>query len=467
MSFNSTLYLVFLPAVLLLYYRLAPAKRMYMLLAASWFFYAMYNPWFMWVILGTTGVDYVAGRQIAKTEDVGKRRRWVMASIASNLGLLAFFKYSRFVATNVVDLAGFAGVHLPAWPYHIALPLGISFHTFQGISYTIDVYRKQIKPIKSFPEFALFVSFFPQLVAGPIVRAPEFIPQIDCRSEASEPEFRRGLGLLMWGMVKKVYVADVMAGFVNDAYADPARFSGLGLAFATYAFTAQIYCDFSGYSDMAIGSALMFGIKLPENFRSPYLSTSIREFWQRWHMTLSRWLRDYLYIPLGGNRHGTARTYVNLMITMLLGGLWHGAGWNWIVWGGIQGGVMSLERATGLDKDPTTTIGRVVRWFITLHIAWFSWIFFRARNLSEALLVVGRIARNAPGVMGSDTRVVAYAGLGMLLILAAELFDLKKRWLANVESRPAATRWVSYAAGIVVLLTFARATHPEFIYFAF
>ena len=467
MSFNSTLYLVFLPVVLVLYYQLSPARRLYLLLGASWFFYGMYNPWFMWVILGTTSIDYVAGRRIAMTDDLGAKKRWVGVSIASNLGLLAFFKYSEFVADNAIDLAGLVGVHLPAWPYRIALPLGISSHTFQGISYTIDVYRKQIRPIRSFPEFALFVSFFPQLVAGPIVRAPEFIPQIDCRSQASESDFRRGIGLLLWGMVKKVYVADVMATFVNDAYANPSRFSGLGLAFATYAFTVQIYCDFSGYSYMAIGSALLFGIHLPENFQSPYLSTSIREFWQRWHMTLSRWLRDYLYIPLGGNRGGRARTYANLMITMLLGGLWHGAGWNWIIWGGIQGAAMSVERATGLDASPKTAWGKVIRWLITLHVAWLSWIFFRSRDLSEALLVVGRILHNEPGVMGSDLRVIAYAGSAMLLSLGTELLGAKKRWLELVASRPTTTRWVTYACAIVVVSTFARASHPEFIYFAF
>lgn len=467
MSFNSTLYLFFLPAVLVLYYRLKPGKRMYMLLAASWLFYAVYNPWYIWVILGTTSVDFVAGRKIDETDDPARKRTWVALSVASNLGLLCFFKYTRFLANNFVGLAGLLGWHLPEVAFQIALPLGISFHTFQGISYTVDVYRKHIKPLRSFTEFALFVSFFPQLVAGPIVRAPEFIPQIDCRSEADGDEMRRGVAMILYGMIKKVYVADVMARFVNDAYADPSRASGLGLMFATYAFTVQIYCDFSGYSDMAIGSALLFGIKLPKNFDRPYLATSIRDFWQRWHMTLSRWLRDYLYIPLGGNRLGDVRTYVNLMITMLLGGLWHGAGWNWIVWGGIQGAVMSLERATGLDRVPRSPAWRAVRWFVTLHVAWLSWIFFRARTLSEALHVLGRIVRWAPGSMGADTRVVVYAGAAMLLVLAADYLDVKRRALEFFEERPAAVRWVAYAAVAVLVVTFSRASHPEFIYFAF
>jgi alginate O-acetyltransferase complex protein AlgI len=467
MSFNSILYLVFLPVVLLLYYNLQPARRMYMLLAASWLFYSVYNPWYMWVILGTTGVDFIAGSRIAATDDLSRKKRWVVLSITSNLGLLCFFKYTKFLASNFVGLASLFGCHLPEFTAHIALPLGISFHTFQGVSYTIDVYRGRIRPVTSFAEFALFVSFFPQLVAGPIVRAPEFIPQIDCRSEADSGEFRRGVGLLLYGMVKKVYVADVMAAFVNDAYADPVRVSGLGLAFATYAFTVQIYCDFSGYSDMAIGSALLFGIKLPQNFDRPYLATSIREFWQRWHMTLSRWLRDYLYIPLGGSRLGPRRTYVNVMVTMLLGGLWHGAGWNWIVWGGIQGGVMSVERATGLDRVPASALGRFMRWFITLHIAWFSWIFFRSRSLTEAAMVVERIVRWQPGPLAADARVIVYAGSALALVLVSDFFELKRRWLALLEGRPTTVRWTAYAAVVVLILTFTRASHPEFIYFAF
>ena len=218
---------------------------------------------------------------------------------------------------------------------------------------------------------------------------------------------------------------------------------------------------------MAIGSALLFGIKLPQNFDRPYLTTSIRDFWQRWHMTLSRWLRDYLYVPLGGNRRGRARTYVNLMITMLLGGLWHGAGWNWIVWGGIQGAAMSIERATGLDKVPSSAALRGLRWFITLHIAWLSWIFFRARTLRESVLVLERIARWQPGSMGPDTRIVVYATAGMALVLLADRLGLKQRWLELADARPDALRWTTYAAVIVLLLTFTRAPHPEFIYFAF
>jgi alginate O-acetyltransferase complex protein AlgI len=465
MLFTSTSYLVFLPVVLLLYYWLRPAARRYMLLLASWLFYAAYNPWFMWVILATTSVDWVAGAQIDQTDSPRRRALWLGASITSNLGLLAYFKYSGFLLENL-------GVHghaigLQHWAWRAGLPLGISFHTFQGISYVVDVYRRHIQPVRSFTEFALFVSFFPQLVAGPIVRAPEFIPQIDCRSEADALERRQGVGLIMYGMFKKVYVADVMASWVNDAYADPSRFSGFGLLCATLAFTVQIYCDFSGYSDIAIGSAQLFGIRLPTNFDSPYLAMSIREFWQRWHMTLSRWLRDYLYIPLGGNQRGTGRTYVNLMITMVLGGLWHGAGWNWVVWGAIQGIVMSVERFTGLDRAPNGGVARFGRWLVTFVIVVVSWVFFRARSVSQAVLVIERILDWSPGHIATDRSVATYASVALIAVLVAGRMRTRKRWIAWVAQRQTTVRWLAYACVVALALTFSGAVKQEFIYFAF
>ena len=465
MLFTSTAYLVYLPVVLFLYHRLQPTGRRTMLLLASWLFYGTYNPWFMWVILGTTSVDWVAAAQIDKSTEQWKRSAWLGASITSNLGLLSFFKYSAFASDNLGPLSSVLG--LDHWAWRAALPLGISFHTFQGISYAVDVYRRELKPVRSFTEFALFVSFFPQLVAGPIVRAPEFVPQVDCRREATAEETRRGIGLILYGMLKKVYVADVMAPIVNDAYANPGRVSGAGLLFATLAFTVQIYCDFSGYSDIAIGSARLFGIVLPENFRTPYLATSIREFWQRWHMSLSRWLRDYLYVPLGGSRHGTARTYLNLMLTMVLGGLWHGSGWNWVVWGTIQGVVMSLERASGLDRVPDIAPVRLARWLLTFVITITSWVFFRSRSMSEALVVLDRIVHFSPGEVSLDARVAISACAGLAAVLIGSGLGLRVRWLAWIGAQPVTLRWLAYAGVLVLGLTFAGVTKQEFIYFAF
>ena len=467
MLFTSNLYLIYLPVVLLLYYRLEPRGRRMMLLAASWLFYMLYNPWFMWIILATTSVDWIAGKGISSTENPKARRLWIVASVVSNMGLLGYFKYSTFTLENLNLLGNFISPRVASLVWRGALPLGISFHTFQGISYVVDVYRKHMKPVDSFFEFALFVSFFPQLVAGPIVRAPEFIPQVKFTSRADSVAFRRGLARIIFGMFKKVYVADAIAPWVSDAYAGPNRFSGAGLLIATVAFTTQIYCDFSGYSDIAIGSAALFGIKLPENFDAPYLSRSITEFWRRWHMTLSRWLRDYLYIPLGGNRRGKIRTYINLMITMLLGGLWHGSGWNWLVWGGIQGAVMSVERLTGLDKVPQSRTGQFARWLSTLAVVLISWIFFRARSYSHAMLVLTRILSWSPGVIHTENRSFVFAVGGLTLVLVAEWFNLKQRFLAWSETRETAMRWLVYACMAIFAVTFSRAPNQEFIYFAF
>jgi D-alanyl-lipoteichoic acid acyltransferase DltB (MBOAT superfamily) len=383
------------------------------------------------------------------------------------MGLLAFFKYSAFAVDNLNLVSSVVGNTFGSLVWHGALPLGISFHTFQGISYVVDIYRKKIEPVRSFFEFALFVSFFPQLVAEPIVRAEEFIPQVKFAGGADRATFQRGIGRILYGMVKKVYIADAIAPWVSDAYADPSRFSGPGLLIATVAFTVQIYCDFSGYSDIAIGSASLFGVRLPENFAAPYLSMSIRDFWRRWHMSLSRWLSDYLYISLGGNRRGPIRTYVNLMITMLLGGLWHGAGWNWLVWGGIQGVVMSIERATGLDRVPKTRAGQMARWTVNFAIVLVSWVFFRAQSYTHAMLVMSRILSWSPGIIHTESRALLYAVSGLACILLSEYFGLKKIILDWIEQRGATVRWVVYCSIVVLALTFSRAPNQEFIYFAF
>jgi D-alanyl-lipoteichoic acid acyltransferase DltB (MBOAT superfamily) len=421
----------------------------------------------MWIILATTSVDWIAGRGLSNTSNLHAKKLWVVASITSNLGLLVYFKYSAFAVDNLNYLIPSSASVLGSFVWHGALPLGISFHTFQGISYVIDVYRKDIKPVRSFFEFALFVSFFPQLVAGPIVRAPEFLPQVEFTTIAERTEFNRGIARIIYGMFKKVYIADAISPWVSDAYADPTRFSGLGLLIATVAFAVQIYCDFSGYSDIAIGSASLFGIKLPENFDAPYLSLSIREFWQRWHMSLSRWLRDYLYIPLGGSRCSTPRVYLNLMITMLLGGLWHGSGWNWLVWGGIQGAIMSLERMTGLDKAPSHSYLRSLRWLINILVVLISWVFFRAQSFSHATLVLSRIVQWQNGIIHTELRSFIYAATGFSLILVFERFGFKKLLIEWFSSRSQSVRWLIYASMAILALTFSRASNQEFIYFAF
>lgn len=460
MQFNSTLYIVFLTLVVFLYYLLSPSYRRPLLLLASYAFYWVWSVPFSLLLFLSTFVDYTAARVIEAASRPWLRHGALIVSLAFNLGSLCLFKYADFLSDSFNTLLGFR-----PWPeLNWILPLGISFYTFQTMSYTIDVYRGIVKAKRSLLDVALYVCFFPQLVAGPIVRSDEFLPQLECKASPDWVRMRSGIAQIIWGMVKKVYIGDPMGLIANHAYSAPENVSGWGLLLATYAFAIQIYCDFSGYSDIAIGSARLLGIELPENFRAPYLACTIRDFWRRWHITLSTWLRDYLYIPLGGSRRGSIRTYVNLMLTMLLGGLWHGAGWNWVVWGGLQGGLLCLERATGWESAAQLKgVWRGLRWLLTFHLVCLSWVFFRSHSLSDAMTVLHRIVTLAEGWVSFDLRPLLY----LTLLLGVEGLGLRSRWLQWLEGRPALTRWATYAAVTAFVLTFAGASSPEFIYFQF
>lgn len=346
MSFASRAFFLFLPLVLAGYHLLRRREHKYrFLLVASWVFYMSWNPWFIWVILFTSTVDYWAGRLIEDAPTQRCRRAWLLASLFSNLGFLAVFKYANFFAANCLALAHALGCPVPpGWSLHIILPLGISFHTFQGISYTLDVYQGRVRAVRSFTDFGLFVAFFPQLVVGPIVRAVEFLPQMASPPQVTQQQVLEGLHWFQVGLFKKMFLADRLAQFVDVVFAHPGAFDAATQRWAVLAYAAQIYCDFSGYSDIAIGTAKLFGFELPTNFCFPYLSGSITEFWKRWHMSLSAWLKDYLYIPLGGSRKGTLRTYFNLLLTMTACGLWHGATWNYVLWGFYTGVTLALHR---------------------------------------------------------------------------------------------------------------------------
>ena len=467
MLFNSTLFLFFLPAVVVIYYRLPQRERQVFILLASYAFYWVWSVKWSVLLLITTVVDYSIAKWLDR-EQRDAHRRWIVAvSMACNLALLGVFKYADFLSNSVFDLTQrwleSGGVR--PWPLlDVVLPPGISFYTFMSMAYVIDVYRRKLKARDSILDFALFVSYFPHLVAGPILRAKELLPQLTTRQSLDWTNIRMGIAHILWGMMMKVYIADPMGRVVNEAYGATSACSGLGLLLATYAFAVQIYCDFAGYSAIAIGSALLLGVRLPENFRTPYMSLSIREFWRRWHISLSSWLRDYLYIPLGGNRHGTVRTYVNVMITMLLGGIWHGAGWHWMVWGGIQGIAMSLERMLGLrEEHPRSVAFRLVRWFVTFHIVCLSWVFFRSHGIEHAAEVLWRIATLAPGEYFHGWRPLMFLALVLLLDLGA----VQDRWIAFAATRPAFVRWLTYASVLVLFLTFKGATNQEFIYFQF
>ena len=460
MLFNSTLFLIFLVAVVSLYYQLERPYRRALILLASYTFYWVWSVPFSFLLVGSTAIDYVAARVIDSASSKTRKRLALLASMVFNLGVLALFKYADFFSDSAYSLIG-----MRPWPeLDWVLPLGISFYTFQTMSYTIDVYRGVMPARKSLMDVAIYVSFFPQLVAGPIVRADTLLPQLaEMPAEADWSRIRRGVARILWGLGKKVFIADAMGRVANEVYSAPDQFGSFDLMMGTYAFAVQIYCDFSAYSDIAIGSALLLGIKLPENFDSPYLSRSIREYWRRWHITLSTWLRDYLYIPLGGSRGGPVRTYVNLMVTMVLGGLWHGAGWNWVVWGGIQGGVLSFERVIRLPDEPRTAVGGVLRWFITLHIVCLSWVFFRASDLTEAVIILKRIVTLETGVLTVGFIPAVY----FAVIMLTEKLRVRDRFVELLDYRPLLTRWIAYAAFVLLVFTFKGSSSPEFIYFQF
>lgn len=460
MLFNSTLFLIYLPSVVYLYYRMTPQYRRYLILLASYCFYWIWSIPFSSLLVISTVIDYYAAKLISTS----KKRHWrtfaLICSLVSNLGILCLFKYVDFFSDSYYSIFGYK----PWGDFNWVLPLGISFYTFQTMSYTIDVYRGTTTARKSLLDVALYVSFFPQLVAGPIVRSEVLIPQLVCNSPFDWLNIKKGVSLVIWGLIKKVFFADPMAYYVNLVYADPASFTSLSVLLATYAFAVQIYCDFSAYSDIAIGSAKMLGIDLPINFNAPYLSCTMRDFWRRWHISLSSWLRDYLYITFGGNRKGRFRTYLNLMMTMLLGGLWHGAGWNWVVWGGLQGFYLSFERFFSIeDATKSAPFVKVFRWFITLHLACFSWIFFRSNSVSQSFEVIGHIFE----LSNLGIQISLIPMLYLFIVLGMEFINAKKHVTEYLVSNQVALRWVTYAAFVIFIMTFRKATNPEFIYFQF
>jgi len=447
--------------------RRRPEPRKWLFIGFSLWFYWRSSGAFVALLVGTSIVDYWLARGIAATDRIWQRRALLVASLASNLGVLGWFKYANFALGTWSDLAG-----RPFQPLDIVLPVGISFYTFQSLSYTVDVYRREIPVLRRYRDFLFFASFFPQLVAGPIVRARQFLPQVaeDFRPAVSDRS--RAVRLILGGLLKKVVIADFVAlNFVDRVFDSPLQHSGAECLLAAYGYTIQIYCDFSGYSDMAIGLALLLGYRLPLNFDRPYAATTLTDFWRRWHISLSSWLRDYVYIPLGGNRHGLVRTYVHLFLTMLLGGLWHGASWKFVLWGGVHGLVLGLEKAIDLPRRVARS-----RWLalasgvFTFHLVAALWVPFRARSLPAALELFGQIATGVdPNLMGqilSGFPMVFLAmGAGYALHLAPNAADHR------VEKALGAVGWLGRAlllalAAWIVVQVRTSAIQP-FIYFQF
>ena len=466
MLFNSYEFLFFLlPLVLAGYYLFLPKRWRHGWLAlGSFVFYGWWDYRYCGLLLLAITIDYLAGGRIGAATDPAKKKRWLWVSICSDMGMLGFFKYYDLGAGTANALAEWAGAGAGAIPLlHLVLPVGISFYTFQSMSYSIDIYRGQARPAKSFVDYACYVSLFPQLVAGPIVRYHELDEQLRVRTH-SWAKAGAGVTLFVLGLAKKVLLADAVAPMADWGFSQ-ASIGFAGAWSSLVAYTLQIYFDFSGYSDMAVGLGLMIGFQFPKNFNSPYKSASITEFWQRWHISLSAWLRDYLYIPLGGNRKGAVRTYVNLFLTMLLGGLWHGASWTFMLWGAYHGTLLAVERMLG-KHGLAWRLPRPLQIGLTFVLVMFGWLLFRATTLEGW-------DRMAKGLAGANGWGAAYpladAGAlnwGMWLFCLVLVFAAKNTW--EIRWQP---RWrLALGLGLLFLIsvgTFLVNTSSPFLYFQF
>ncbi|AWM15251.1 MBOAT family protein [Flavobacterium sediminis] len=434
----------------------------------SLFFYYKSSGHYFWLLIFSSVVDYSLSRLIFAESRQSYRKLYLVISLVINLGLLAYFKYTNFFIDNLNMLSdghiAFAD---------IVLPVGISFYTFQTLSYTIDVYRKELEPTKSFIDFLFFVSFFPQLVAGPIVRASDFIPQIYQKLNLTKEDFNKALFLIIGGLIKKAVISDyISVNFVDRVFDAPNSYTAFENLMASYGYAIQIYCDFSGYSDMAIGLALLMGFTLPPNFRTPYQSASITEFWRRWHISLSSWLRDYLYISMGGNRKGKFRTYFNLFMTMFLGGLWHGANWKFVFWGVLHGLVLAVERYFGqFIKLPKTIWIKSIQVVLTFHFVVFCWLFFRAKDFGTAFQIAENISKLQFNWEQWSTMILAYRNVFVLLAFGFIWHFLPEKWMQYNEQLFGKLPFWAKAIFLgfvfwVVYATAAEGTQP-FIYFQF
>ena len=475
MLFNSLDYILFLGIAVAGFWLLArhAQLRIIFVFMASCLFYMAWHPAYIVLILGSTLVDYIVGLRIHATNEPKARKRWLILSLVSNLGLLGLFKYFNFASQATADVLGlFFGIEIPNPPFlDVLLPVGISFYTFQTLSYTIDIYRRKLEPTRNFFQFAFFVTYFPQLVAGPIVRASQLLPQLQRKITLRDEQVTQGLFLIATGMVKKVVIADYLSvNLVDRVFDQPELYSAAEVVIALYGFTMQIYCDFSGYTDVARGSAKLMGLELPENFDRPYQSTSPAEFWRRWHMTLSTWLRDYLYFPLGGSHVGPVRAYWNLWLTMFLIGIWHGASWTFVFYAILQSMAMVIHRffyrRSGRTRDTIDTWQlHAFKVFWALQFVVFSRILFRATSLQNAADVTVRL--------GSGTLSVAQISLGVwaMLIFTFAAHYTPKRWFESIElgfkSMPAPAQGVALAALGFILSVVATSEVVPYIYFQF
>jgi alginate O-acetyltransferase complex protein AlgI len=458
MLFHTWPFLVFFIAVYTIYLALKKTRYwLHWLLVASYFFYGWWNPLYLLLIVYSTLLDYVA---VARMDGSRHRKFWLLVSIVNNLFLLGFFKYAGFVTENINALLARTGIDWHLSSPNVLLPVGISFYTFQSMSYTIDFYRGDIPRERNFVRFAAFVSLFPQLVAGPIERARELLPQLNVFPRIRRADFTDGLSLFVVGLFKKVALADYLAAYVEPIYATPDRFGAPALLLATFAFAWQIYFDFSGYTDMARGVARMMGFRLMVNFNNPYLATSLGDFWSRWHISLSTWFRDYVYLPLGGSRRGAWCTYRNLFLTMVISGLWHGAAWTFIIWGTLHAVATMATRQAERSYWYHHRVPAFIKQMLVFGFVCFAWIFFRSSNLSDAVLIITRLFSAG----WSDPR---FPLLALLLVSSVWVYQFVIESPARRYVESSVFRIVIVVLMIVYLCIIPGSRNEPFLYFQF
>lgn len=464
MLFDTPVFLVFLTLVAVAYWRLSWRRQNVLLLLASYIFYGWWDWRFLSLIWISTVVDFFCARAIASSSNTHRRRLLLTLSVTLNLGFLGFFKYYDFFATSLQHLLASGGIDISVHTLNLLLPPGISFYTFQALAYIVDVYFGKLEASDNFIDYALFISFFPHLIAGPIQRPSHLLPQTQRPRIFDGARFFSGMQLICWGLFRKCIVADQCSLIANAAFNGKFGPPSLAVtALGAYAFAWQIYGDFSGYSDIARGAAKILGFEFMVNFRQPYLATSLQDFWRRWHISLSTWLRDYLYIPLGGNRHGEWNTYRNLFLTMLIGGLWHGANWTFVVWGALHGAGLAVERFFFSDQDTSRAVW--LRRIVTFHIVCLAWVFFRAQSISEAFTMLGGLGRwTWQPEFGTAAALVATFALA-LMALDLRLEATGEEYLFEREVEP--VRVASAFAVSIALLLFTANQVNAFIYFQF
>jgi alginate O-acetyltransferase complex protein AlgI len=474
MEFCTKDYLFFFAGIFATYWLLPwRAARVWLLIGASFFFYAKWNPWLACLVSGTTAMDYVLARGMDMTDRPRLRKYLLIVSLGMNLGLLVYLKYANFFLDSLRQALRAAGV--PSWEgsLSVILPIGISFYTFEAINYTVDVYRRRIRAERDLSHFVLFILFFPHLIAGPIVRAKDFLPQVRRRKRWDWARIHLGAQFILMGLFKKMAVADKMAEFVDPVFANPTAFGTAATWMAALAYAVQIYCDFSGYSDLAIGSAHLLGYRLAQNFNMPYLAVNISDFWRRWHISLSSWLRDYLFVPLGGSRGSNWKTCRNLFLTMAVGGLWHGANWNCVLWGCLNGGYNLIHRGflgicrprPRLDAALHTIPGKVARIVVTFLAVLAGLVLFRSTSIPNAGVAFRRLLVPTVG-MGSPLPAVSLTAL-IAAIVAGHVIGASGSWRRWSLRLPAPVLGAAYAVGLNFALLLATDGGKTFIYFQF